>query len=214
MSQNHRQALSRVLWIGGATDSGKTTVTRLIAKRHGIRVYDYDGRDLPQVERLARTSARYRTFLAASLDENWVQPEPDDLFQFTLQAFRDRFPLVIGELVALSEDCVVVAEGHGLIPELVAPLLASKRQAIWLVPTPEFKRASMERRNKPSFRDRVGDPARAMSNVYARDMLLADHISAQARARDLALYHVDGSLTAEEVAAMVEQHFGPCLRRA
>jgi hypothetical protein len=38
---------------------------------------------------------------------------------------------------------MVVAEDHGLNPELAAPLLSSARQAIWLVPTETLKRVSM-----------------------------------------------------------------------
>jgi hypothetical protein len=32
-----RPALAQVLWIGGATDSGKTSVGRALAERHGLR---------------------------------------------------------------------------------------------------------------------------------------------------------------------------------
>ena len=206
-------SLSHVLWIGGATDTGKTTVSRMIAKRYGLQLYNYDRRDLPQIERLAQTHAHYRAFLAASLEENWVRPEPEDLLQFTLQAFRDRFPLVIEDLVATLTESMVVAEGHGLIPELVAPVLSSKHQAIWLVPTEQFKRASMERRNKPSFRDRVSDPEKATINLYERDMLVAGCVKRQARALGLEMYVVDGSRSVEETAALVERHFGPALHK-
>lgn len=143
MTQVHKQALSHVLWIGGATDTGKTTIARMIAKKWGLEVYDYDQRDLPQVEYLARTHADYRAFLAASVEDNWVRPEPEDLLQFTLQVFRDRFPLVIEELLALPKEPMVVAEGHGFIPELVVPVLSSRRQALWLVPTRELDRKSV-----------------------------------------------------------------------
>jgi hypothetical protein len=107
---------------------------------------------------------------------------------------------------------MVVAEGHGLIPELVAPVLSSEQQAVWLLPTEGFKRESMERRNKPSFRGETSDPERATQNVFARDMLLADHVQAQAQARGLTAYVVDGSRSAEEMAALIGQHFEPHLR--
>ncbi len=177
MNRKSKQALSHVLWIGGATDTGKTTISQIIAERYGLEVYNYDRHDLSQIERLAQANANYRAFLATSLEENWVQPEPEDLLQFTLQAFQDRFPLVIEDLLALPREPTVVAEGHGLVPELVAPVLSGKRQAIWLVPTEEFKWASMKRRNKPSFRDKVSDPERATNNVFRRDMLLAERMN-------------------------------------
>jgi hypothetical protein len=165
------------------------------------------------MERLAQTHARYRAFLAASAEENWVRPGPEDLLQFTLQAFRDRFPLVIEELLALPKEPMVVAEGHGLTPELVASVLSSSSQAIWLVPTEAFKWAPVGCRNKPSFKDEASDPVRATSNVFARDMLLAERVKVQALSRGLAVLDVDGSRTAEETAALIARHFAPFLRR-
>jgi shikimate kinase len=211
VDQELRQALSHVLWIGGATDTGKTTVSQIIAGRYGLQVYGYDRHDLAQIKRLAQTKANYRAFLAASVDDNWVHPEPEELLQFTLQAFRDRFPLVVEDLLALPREPMVVAEGHGLTPELLCPMLSSKHQAIWLVPTEAFKWASMKRRHKPSFRDQTSDPERATSNVFARDMLLAEHVKAGAQSRGLRVYEVDGSRSAEEVAVLIEQHFKPFL---
>ncbi len=211
VDQEIRQALSHVLWIGGATDTGKTTISQIIAGRHGLQLYNYDRHDLPQMERLAQANARYRTFLSASPDENWVRPEPEDLLRFTLQAFRDRFPLVVEDLLALPVEPMVVAEGHGLTPELISPVLSSNRQAIWLVPTEAFKWASMKRRNKPSFRDRTSDPERATENVFRRDMLLAERVHAQAQSRGLTVVEIDGSRSAEEMATLIERHFEPLL---
>ena len=43
--QKLKQALSHVLWIGGATDTGKTTISHILAKRYGFQVYNYDEHD-------------------------------------------------------------------------------------------------------------------------------------------------------------------------
>lgn len=206
-----RQALSHVLWIGGATDTGKTTVSQAVAQRSRLQLYHYDRHDLPQTERLAQTLPRYRAFLDASLDERWVHPEPEDLLQFVLQGFQDRFPLVVEDLLDLPKEPMIVAEGFGFTPELLLPILSSKRQAVWLVPTEGFKRASMERRGKPSFRDKVSDPERATSNVFMRDMLLAEKVRAQARSLGLTVYKVDESRSVEKLATLIEQHFEPFL---
>jgi 2-phosphoglycerate kinase len=211
VTQEHRQVLSHVLWIGGATDTGKTTISRIIAERYGLQIYNYDRYDLPQVERLAQTLPRYRAFLDASLDERWVHPEPEDLLQFVLRGFQDRFPLVVEDLLDLPKKPMIVAEGFGFTPELLSPILSSKRQAIWLVPTEDFKWASMERRNKPSFRDEVSDPKRATRNIFIRDMLLAKQVRAQAQSRGLTVYEIDGSRSVEEMAVLIEQHFKPFL---
>ncbi|MFL5733997.1 MAG: hypothetical protein ACJ78Q_12460 [Chloroflexia bacterium] len=97
------------------------------------------------------------------------------------------------------------------MPDLVAPVIESKHQAIWLVPSPDFKIASMSRRNKPSFANAVSDTERARRNVLNRDMLLAEQVKQQAEAHGLAVLQVDGTRPIEEMAAIVEDHFGPML---
>jgi hypothetical protein len=66
------QALSHVLWIGGATDTGKTTISEIFAVRYGFQVYHYDRHDQSQMEHLAQGFPHYRVFLEASLDERSV----------------------------------------------------------------------------------------------------------------------------------------------
>lgn len=204
--------LAHVLWIGGATDTGKTTIAQMLAERHGLQLYHYDRHDLPQLEILAQSLPRYRAFLDSSLEERWVHPEPEDLFRFVWEGFRHRFPLVIQDLLALPTEPMILVEGFGLTPELVAPVISSKCQAVWLVPTEEFKRASMERRGKPSFRGKVSDPERATRNVLRRDMMLAEQVWEQAQALGLTEYEVDGSRSIEEMVALIEYHFEPFLR--
>jgi hypothetical protein len=143
----------------------------------------------------------------------WVVPEPEALLRFLLRAFQDRFPLVVEDLLQLPREPMIVAEGFGFTPELLLPILLSRHQAVWLVPSEEFKRASVTRRNKPSFRDRVSDPQRATRNVFVRDMPLAERVQEQARSRDLMVYEIDGTRLVEEMARLIAQHFEPFFRK-
>src|SRR5687768_17034222 len=104
MDEDVRERLSHVLWIGGATDAGKTSVSRIIAERRGLQLCHYDEHDSRHHERLAQASPHYRNFLSASLDERWVDPEPEDLVARSLQSFRDRFPLVVEDMAALPKE--------------------------------------------------------------------------------------------------------------
>src|SRR5262245_35481511 len=132
MSQSLKQALNHVLWIGGAPDSGKTTVAEILAERHGLQLYQCDETDLTHQERLAETKHEYRVLIAASMDKVWLEPEPEVLVQRALQLFQDRFPLVIEDLLAMPKSPKIVAEGFGLLPDLVSPLISTSQQALWL----------------------------------------------------------------------------------
>lgn len=58
----------------------------------------------------------------------------------------DRWPFMLEELTALSaRGRSVLAEGVGLMPALVMPILPDPRQALWLACDPASKRAMSER---------------------------------------------------------------------
>jgi hypothetical protein len=211
MIDDLQQRLKHVVWIGGATDAGKTTVAQYLAAGHHYQIYHYDQTDLPHHEHLARSLPHYRAFLEASLETRWVQSSPADLMQRAVQSFRDRFPLVVDDLLALPTMPPIVAEGFGLTPELLAPILTSPHQAVWLIPTRAFKIASMARRNKPVWRDETSDPERAKQNLLERDILLAEHINAQARANRFEVYVVDGTESVEALAQRIARHVAPFL---
>lgn len=211
MSHPHQQALARVLWIGGATDAGKTTIAKILAERHGWHAYHYDPQSARHLDQAAETSPLIREFLDASIDGRWVHTTPEKLLHFTNCTFRERFPLVVQDLLNLPQPQLIVAEGFGLTPELVAPLLSSKRQAIWLTPTEDFKWASMTRRKKPSFQNEASDPERATMNLFRRDMMIAEQVKDQAKLHNLKWVEVDNGRSIEEIVTRVEVHFAPFL---
>ncbi|MBN2502690.1 MAG: hypothetical protein JXB38_18065 [Anaerolineales bacterium] len=207
METNLRHALTHVLWIGGATDSGKTTIARCLGEQYGLQVYHYDQHDQPQVQHLAQSNPIYQEFLSGSLEENWVNPSPQELVERTLHTIQDRFPLAVEDLLALPQEPHILVEGFGLTPEFVHPLLTSQNQAIWLIPSPRFKLNSMLQRDKPSFRKHVSDPQKAYGNLYRRDMQLTKIIKGQAQKRGLPTIEVNPSISLEQMVTWISQHF-------
>lgn len=211
-----RPALAHVLWIGGAPDAGKTAVATALSAAHGLQRYHYDQYDRQGQGHWARADpARQPRMYASltsgkSLDDRWVHATPDELLARFLGTSAERFWLVVEDLLALPPAPPVVAEGFGLLPEWVHPLLTTPRQAVWLVPTPTFKQASMARRQK--LRE-TSDPERARRNLFERDLRIADHVRARAESRGLgsSVIEVDGVRPLQEVIAEVAARFAPLL---
>ncbi len=80
MDEKQNPTLSNMLWLGGAADSGKTTVASILAKRFGCGLDHYDWYDRPHHEKLAETSEGYRQKLAASLEKFGSTPNLKNYF--------------------------------------------------------------------------------------------------------------------------------------
>ena len=209
--------LAHVLWIGGATDAGKTSVAQALAARHRLQAYHYDRLDrLEPPGHWARVDpARHPHMHASSMrrsrDDNWVHTTPEQMTADWLRSTPERFSLSLEDLQALPTAPPIVAEGYGLLPELVAPLLSSPHQAIWLVPTDAFKRASYERRGKGAFFADTSDHARASFNHVGRDLLIGDHVRRSAHGLGQTVVEIDGTRSLEQVIELVAAHFAPHL---
>jgi 2-phosphoglycerate kinase len=210
LDRTRRTPRSTVYWIGGATDSGKTSVARELARRHRSPVYHYDEHDARHHRRLAEKSADYAAFLDQTLDERWIIPSPEDLARRAWQSFHDRFPLVLEDLTMLSlpEGMPIIAEGFGLTAGLVAPLLARRTEFVCLIPADDFKAASMKRREKGRFGDQVSDPHRAMENLRQRDRLIAERLRSEAKALDMDVFDIDGTMSISALATRLGLRFG------
>jgi hypothetical protein len=201
--------LQHVRWIGGGSGAGKSTVARQLAADHGLRLYHTE----PFSKFVARAdpgaTPLLHGFMAMDMDERWVNRPPEVMLQ-TFHGFQgEGFDLVLDDLRALPPDPPVLAEGFSLLPRLVAPLLSRPRQAVWLLPTPEFRRAAFDSRGSTwTIPDKTSDPQRALANLLARDQLFTEELRAQARASQLQTVDVDGSVGVAESVARVGEALG------
>jgi hypothetical protein len=199
---------ARVLWIGGGTSAGKTSIADAVAGRHGLVAYHVDEHEQAHAQR--RDPDRHpamEAWNARTPEETWVELPVEELVGATLAYSRERIELIAKDLQPLSRRSMVVAEGFQLTPEVVAPLIQSPYQAVWLLPSVSFQRSTFLRSPQAwAMPSRTSDPKRAQSHRLERDRLIVERIREQAVARGLSVIDVDGTKTIEEVRAMVEEH--------
>jgi hypothetical protein len=216
-----KSKLSHVLWIGGPPDGGKTTIADLLGATYGLATYHFDLHEMDHIRRADPVRHPYLSALGqwlATMDERnfveflWVKRTPEEMAKTTMASWSERVSLVVEDLLALPTDRPIIAEGAGFFPDVILPLISDPHQAIWLAPTEDFKRASHTRRDKGAYRARIlDDPETAQRNNIARDLLIAEHYRQAIRELGLPLIEVDGTRSAEEVAAEVARHFEPLL---
>jgi hypothetical protein len=208
-----KRTLRHVLWIGGSVCSGKSSAAVTLAERFGSRPFHFDQAERSHFERSGPDrQPNMAAWTAMSMDERWVLRSPEDMAQQIIVAWREeRFPMVVGDLLAMAGRGSIVAEGAGLFPACVAPLLSETRAGIWLIATPDCIRHVRRVRGEDVSR-LTSNPQRAFDNLVARDVLMADYIRRQAEALGLAIVGVDVEALAR-VPELVATHFESMLER-
>jgi hypothetical protein len=185
-------------------------VARLLAAAHGLRLYACD--DAFEDHRRRARPDRHPGFCRImDLSGPELCAWPVDRQVEALTAFyKDQMEMIAEDLRGLAREGPVLAEGSGLLPELVAPFLADPGRALWLIATPELRRRLYPERG-PWVREMLGetaDPEDTFARWMERDDELARRRHAQAEALGLTALTIDGSLSLEETAADVARRLG------
>lgn len=201
--------LENVYWLGGPSGAGKTTIARRLATEHGLGVYSTDDVMADHVRRTkADESPALAAFIAMNMDERWLHRSPKTMLD-TFHWFRgEGFDFIVEDLHAMA-DGPVIAEGFRLLPHLVAPRLAAPHRAVWLLPTPEFRRLAFESRGSTwSIAGRTSNPERALRNLLERDRMFTDRLDGEIRHLGLTAIQVDTTTTEEDLVREVTRALG------
>ncbi len=202
--------LRHIRWIGGGSGAGKSTVARQLAEEHGLRLYTCDAM---QSSHTARSNPAdhplLHAFLAMSMDERWAQRTPEEMFRTFHGHQGEGFELLLQDLLDMPTDQLILVEGFKLLPRLVAPFLSQPNQAVWLIPTPQFRRAALENRGSLwSIAGRTSDPEMALSNLLARDAIYTEEVFKEAAALQLNTIEINESFSVDELVTRVEECLG------
>lgn len=189
--------LEHVLWIGGASASGKTTVATRLARRHGLRWYSADAhtwehRDLAIAtghDGAVRWESMTHEERHATLAES-----PAELV--TLNLDFERGPMAVDDLGRLPAAPLIIADGSTILPELVAQGHADRDRAVWFLPTFERHRAFHE--------------AQGLGHLVEYRWLIVEEVERQAAEVGVTVLRVDG-MGINEALASVEGLFADAI---
>lgn len=202
--------LRRALWITGGQWVGKSTVAGIIAERYGLTHYHYDYHDSRGHldRRTARRLRRGETLVEPDPESAWIRSTVEQTVDEALATFVERFDYVQDDLRALVSPRPIIADGWGLRPELVAPLMSSPRQMVVMVPTEEFRQHQLRHLPRAgALRDDVSDPELAQRNRIARDRIIAEGAVSSAKRHHIRVIEVDGARDVHAMADLVAEHF-------
>ena len=136
------------------------------------------------------------------MDERWVSRSPETMLE-TFHWFRgEAFDMIVEDVQRLPSNQGVIVEGFRLLPTLVAPLLSVPNHAIWLLPTPEFRRRVIEGRggSATGFLAKTSDPDKALLNLLERDHMFTNRLREETGRLQLPTIDVDITMSDTDLA--------------
>jgi len=207
------ERLPNVLWIGGSTFSGKSTVAGILADRYPVEVRSCD-EELPRHMQTAAPDLQPTLHLFASLIERPMLMLPPDLLAASVRAMaREQLGMIVDELAGATQAGAtqagatlpgpMIVEGAAVLPECLGPTQAGRQRAVWLLSTEEFLnanyRAAREQLVAGSLQP-YSDPERAFRNWMDRDVLFAETVRRNVERLGLRSVLVDGTRPPEAIA--------------
>lgn len=209
------QELAQVLWMGGGTCTGKTSITEVLNKQYDLHVYHCDDlfeehRNRAQPDKHpAFYNAMYTSYADMDWERFWMRPV-ETLLQEQLAIYADEFDMIVSDLLKMPHSRPILAEGSALLPHCIKQVLTTPSSAIWLIPEETFHRRMYRQRGPWVQRilRQCADPQQAFDNWMGRDVAFAKHMASQAACLSLKTLTIDGSRSIHENARRVEAHFG------
>jgi len=206
-----QEQLRHVYWIGGGSAAGKSTIGRRLAPEYGLQLYATDDVMADHAKRSTPGNCPLlHKFMAMDMDERWVNRSPKDMLE-TFHWFRgEGFSMIIEDVLRVPKEPGVIVDGFRVLPHIVKPLLAVRSHGVWLIPTPEFRKAVVDSRGGPQwgFIAKTSDPERALRNLLERDAMFTKRLHEEALRLGLTTIVVDRTMTEDELAGRVSEAFG------
>jgi hypothetical protein len=202
-----RDRLRHVRWIGGGSGGGKSVLAQRLAAQYDLRLYALDDVMGAHAARTtAADSPRLHEFIAMDMDQRWLLRPPEVMLD-TFHWYRgEGFGLIVEDLLALPDDRIVIVEGFRALPELVQPLLSFAGQAVWLLPTADFREYAFDKRDtKWQIAGKTSDPPTALANLLERDHRFTERLRAESARLGLPVLEVSATISEDEVAGQVAE---------
>jgi hypothetical protein len=208
---NLTQRLAHVRWIAGGTGAGKSTVAQILATRTGAAVYDGDRAERDWVSRCTQRDHPH-FFESVHLGKaGRATRSPAERFRRMPSRHGETIGFVIEDLLELPTDRPILVDWFGNAPRYVAPLLSWPQQAVFLLPTREFRERALGTRFADPARARANwgtaDARVALANRLTRDDLWDAEVREQAEDLGLPVIDIDGTRDAGAVADSLARQF-------
>lgn len=204
-----RHYLKNVYFISGNACGGKTTMSRLLAQKHGLLLYDMDAvydshRAIADPLHQPETCYHMRDH-----HEQWTRPVEEQA-RWTLASIREQTEMVLLDLIRLSADRPVVADVL-FSPHYTREIIADDHIIFLTVDKSFIRKNYFDRLEKRDFYQFVkAQPLAALyfENIFQSLELVNDLEQQAMRQTGFRMLERTVQSTAESALRQIEEHFG------
>jgi len=168
-----------IVWLGGAPCAGKSSVARTLSERFALDILHID--DSFGACASQRDAARHPAlsrWMALSWNERWSR-SPDPLLAEVIACYHEHLCFVLEDL--RTRDLggrQTLVEGSAVLARDIAPMLGSRAEGVWLVPTAEFQAQHYAQRPwVDGILQQCADPGGAFERWMGRDARFAEWLA-------------------------------------
>ena len=201
--------MQEIYYIGGSPCCGKSTIAEMLAVSHALEYYKADDHLFDHMRLAAEDGKTHsKNTLTLSNEQIWIR-NPHIQNDEEILIYNEIFQYTMQDICAIHTRKPIIAEGAGLMPELMTQIDIDKYRYICLVPIESFQRQKYaERTWIKEFLSGCDNQELAFDNWMSRDALFAKHVYCQAQRIGYSTIVVDGNRTIEDNYEVIAKHFG------
>ncbi|MCE5235633.1 MAG: hypothetical protein LLF87_06230 [Eubacteriales bacterium] len=198
----------KVYYIGGSPCSGKSTIAEMIASEFSLHYYKLDDKLEEHMKMAANASKpRCMAYFEMTSEQIWMRT-PEIQFDDEVEIYREIFEYAMSDIETLKVNTQVIAEGSGLMPELIKQSGVTSNTYICIVPTPEFQICNYGKRPYvPYILEGCSDKETAFANWMKRDCLFAEYSAQTASKAGYQAIWIDGAVSPDGILDFVKNKF-------
>lgn len=200
--------LRNVYWIAGTNCGGKTTMSKYLAKKYEMVVYDADSKFMEHksIGSIYEQPAMLRHFI----DYEWFFNRPiEEYTKWILESEEEQMIMIVLDLISIAKDNHVIVDVH-CFPEILKRI-SSFNKVVFLLTNPKFSREEyFDRDDKRDMYECImslSSPQKTLSNVLDLVENVASIEYKYAITSGFKCFLREENSTIEGTAKMIEQHF-------
>jgi dephospho-CoA kinase len=203
--KNH---LKNVYWIAGNNCGGKTTMTKYLAQKYDMIVYDSDSMFFQHqaIGSLSEQPAMLRHFI----DYEWFfNRSVDDYTKWILDSEEEQMSMIILDLIQLASEKSIIVDVH-CYPDILKKI-SSYSRVVFILADPKLAREQyFQRADKKDMYDCImslSNPEKSLRNMLDIVENIAQIEYKTAMNSDFQCFIRDTDSSIEGMALQIEQHF-------